>query len=424
MARTRVRTLLPLDTWVKIIGIDPRHFNQVTTNAKASTSCTTVWKQHAWQESNQVGREDVAIAIAQAEQLIAEHVGYRLLPTWEVDERQRVTPPGIPDVFNVRLEDPRQFPMSVKTDYGHLISGGIEGKTLIVADAPVTFEDLDGDGFCETATVQVTTTLTDPTEIAVYFPGEDGRDDWEIRPLHNPRTGRRDVTITAGIATIVMATEQLVDPDLWEALDPSDVDGAVLSNFTATVDVYRHFNDPQTQVTLLWAPRGGTNCDCGSESCVICAHEVQTGCLVAKDFRRGRWFFQPGVFNVTTQAFDSRSPAVRRNPNIVRLFYYAGFQNQQQDEPRLEMDPAWARAVTYFSLTLLTRPLCGCDNVQGLARRMTEDVALEIATGDTSTSYQLGDRILETPWGTMRGAIYAWQLANSQGRPIGQAVAL
>ena len=253
MARTRVRTLLPLDTWVKIIGIDPRHFNQVTTSAKAATSCATVWKQHAWQESNQVGREDVAIAIAQAEQLIAEHVGYRLLPTWEVDERQRITSPGIPDVFNVRLEDPRQFPMSVKTDYGHLISGGIEGKTLIAADAPVTFEDLDGDGFCETATVQVTTTLTDPTEIAVYFPGEDGRDDWEVRPLHNPRTGRRDVTITAGIATIVMATEQLVDPDLWEALDPDDVDGAVLSNFTATVDVYRHFNDPQTQEQTVTA---------------------------------------------------------------------------------------------------------------------------------------------------------------------------
>jgi len=425
MARASIRTRLPLDTWAAILGIDPRHFNQITTAAKVATVCSTVWKQFAWQENDQVGREDVAEAIQQAERLIEDYVGYNLLPAWAVDERVTVTKAAIPEVINVSLRNARHYSMTFKARRGHIISGGIQAKDLIEAGAAVVYTDPDADGYPETATITVATTVTDPEEIALFVPGEGGHDDFELRPLIDPASRRRSVSIAGGVATIVMQRELLVDQDLWNALDPEAVDGDVDANFLATVDVYRRRNDPQTQVTLMWSPREGDSCNCSDSTCPTCAHSTQVGCLIAYDFRQGIWSFRPGTFSETTNSFTATEAAVGRNPDHLRVWYRSGLQDEAQDAPTLEMDPVWARAVTYLSLTFLTRPLCGCNNIQNLAKRMTEDLALVVATPAASQSFRINDRILNNPWGTMRGAAYAWQVANSQSdRRIGQAVAL
>ncbi len=85
MARTNSPTKLPIDRWAEILGMDPRHFNQITTSAKAVTTCDVVWKQFAWQENAQISREDVALGVLQAERMIEDYVGYHLVPSWEVD---------------------------------------------------------------------------------------------------------------------------------------------------------------------------------------------------------------------------------------------------------------------------------------------------------------------------------------------------
>ena len=423
MARSGFRTSLALDTWAQILGIDPRHFNQVVTPSKPLTTCNRVWKQYLWQENDQVSRESISIAIAEAERMISEYIKYNLLPTWVIDERQRLIVPAIPDVMNVSGLSPRGFPLSQQLDRNHFISGGIEAKTVIVAGAAVVYTDEDGDTFPETATVTVATTVTDPAEIAVYFPGEDGRDEWEVKPLNNPITRRRSVTIAAGVATIVMAREQLVDPDLWNALDPEAVDGDEDTNFLATVDVFRHFNDPQQQVTLMWSPRPSL-CDCGTTTCPTCAHSLQTGCLVAKDFRTARVYFQPSAFNATTGVFDARNLLIGRAPDNLRVWYYSGFQDTRKDAPTLEMDDSLARAVAYLSLTFLMNPVCGCSNIENVAKANREDLAANISSPSASLSFQMSDRLLANPFGTKRGAIYAWNMVNSQERTIGQAVVL
>lgn len=278
MARTRTRTRLPLDRWAEILGMDPRHFNQVTTAAKQVTTCSTVWKQYAWQENDQVGREDVALAIQQAERMIEDYLHYRLLPGWSVDERITVTKAAIPEVINTGFRNSRGFQQTFKSDFGHIISGGIESKVVIEAGAGVVYTDEDGDGYPETATITATipasVAITDPDEVAVYFAGEGANDDWEIRPLNNPLTRRRSVVITGSTIVIVAQRELFVDPDLWNALDPGPVDGNVDANFVATVDVYRHRNDPQQQVTLMWSPRLGDSCNCADATCPTCAHST------------------------------------------------------------------------------------------------------------------------------------------------------
>ncbi len=427
MARTNSPTKLPIDRWAEILGMDPRHFNQITTAAKSVTTCDVVWKQFAWQENNQMSREDVALAILQAERMIEDYVGYHLLPSWEVDERVTVTKAAIPEVINTSLLNARRFPMTFKTRRGHIVSGGIEGKTLLQANAPVTYEDLNGDGYPETATILATVAAgTDPQEIAVFVPGEDGHDEWELRPLNNPLTRRRSVSVVGTTATIVMQRELLVDTDLQSALEPAAVDGNMDMNFLSTVDVYRRFNDPQQQVTLMWSPREGDSCACSSgTTCPTCAHNLQVGCLIAHDFRQGIFSVRPATFDATTQTFNSASAVIGRNPDHLRVWYYSGLQDQGRDAPRLELERQWELAVAYLSLTLMTRPFCGCENVKEFAKRMLEDISASVATPGLSVSYSVPDRVLQSPWGTMRGAIFAWNLANSMtDRKIGQAVAL
>ncbi len=424
MARARTRTLLPLDTWAEIVGLDPRHFNQVTTTVKPNTLCSQVMKQYAWQESGQVGREDIAQAISHAERMVTRELGYTPLPDWVVDERVRTRQPGIPDVINIGFSDARGFAMPAFLRRKHFITGGIEAKTLITAGAAVVLTDEDGDGYFETATVITPTTFTDPDEIAVYYPGENGRDEWEIRPLHDPITRRRSVTIAGGNVTIVMATEQLVDADLLAALNPTAVDSAVLANFLATVDVFRHFNDPQQQVTLLWLPTAQF-CDCGTTGCVTCEHTVQTGCLIARDQRNSIVNFSAATFNATTQSFDTATPAVARIPENLRVFYYAGLRDlDHSDAPRVEMDPDMARHIAYLALLFLPRPVCACDSVKFLFADKRTDLALRVSTVGSSQSYQLSPRRLDTPWGTQRAAVEAWAFFHQGDVVVGEAVAL
>ena len=425
MARARTITKLPLDRWARVLGFDPRHFNQVTVTQLPLRTCGTVIAQWSWQEVDKVAREDIAQAIQQAEDALEDYLNFNLVPTWAVDRRQRVTPPGIPEVLNIGGRDARGFAMSQGPLSGHFISGGIEAKVLIEAGALVVYTDEDGDGYFETATIAVATTVTDPNEIAVYYPGEAARDEWEVRPLDNPISHRRDVTIAAGVATIVLATEQLVDPELLDALAVESVDGNALGNFLATVDVYRHFNDPQQQATLLWDPHGGF-CGCDTGTCPACEHSTQTACLLTTDFENGIVRFSPAVWNATTEQFDSQSFAINRSPDGIRLWYYAGFQNKSDRPvaPLIEMDDQFARAVAFLSIQYLSRPFCGCENVQNLTERLRQDVSLNMGSEVQNTSFQLSPGILNNPFGFTQGAIEAWRIVNRGEKRIGRAVAL
>lgn len=423
MARASTRTLLPLDRWAAILGHDPLSFNQVITAAKPQTICAGPWKQWPWQESDKISREDVAQAIAEAERILADYVGYTLLPTWVADERRGTIQPGMPGLLNLSGRNLSGFRNTVQLARGHYISGGVEAKAVIEAGATITYTDEDGDDYFETATVTVNTTVTDVCEIAVYYPGESGRDAWEVRPL-------RSVTITAGVATIVMWRHQLVLPDLMEALVPEAVDGDNAANFLEDVDVYRHYTDPQQQVQFLWSPIPyWGSCGCGDSACVACTIASQFGCLVGNDYRLGLVHYQPATWDAAAGGFVTAGYAAPRQPDRLRLWYRAGYQDMAQDCPALQMEGTWERAVAYLSLTLLDRNLCGCSNLESLAEHYREDLALASSTPAESRSYRVSGTaarasILDNPFGTTRGAVYAWTRANAEGRKLGRAVHL
>jgi hypothetical protein len=406
MARASTRTILSLDRWAAVLGLEPRHFNQITTTIRPQRACHQPWLQYNWQAADRVGREEVAQAIAQAESDIVTALGFYPLPQWVEGEVVRTAQPNDRTlVGGSGLYNPRGLALSVQASLGQIITGGIETKDLIatavrtvpaVPGDTMALSDPDGDGYDELVTITLPTALTDTNEIRVYFTGQAAADEWEIRPL-------RSVTIAAGVLTITLDKHLIADPDLWEALDPQAIDGDVNANFVLTVDVYRVWNDPSQQAQLQWERVPGA-CGCGLTTCAACAWGLQWACLQTRDPRLGILTYQPSTWNATNDEYDPTVLAVDRAPERVRLYYQAGYQFPRARRSWHDMDPMLERMIAYYSVTILDRPICTCDNVQSFVARWTEDLAL---VGDAR--YQIRDQDLACPWGTRAGALWAWK---------------
>lgn len=414
MARAETRTLLPLDRWAQILSVNPLHFNQIISAAMPHTTCASVFFQNEWQMSDAVSRESIAHAIQEAENMLMDELQFTLLPTWQADERVNTVPSAFVGLYNTWARDSNGMRLAVQTRFGHFLSGGIEAKTLIAAEAAIVYSDEDGDGYDETATAIVATTVTEPCEIAVYYPGEAGASAWEIRPL-------KSVSIAGGVATIVMYRHQLVLPELLDAFAPTAVDGDVDANFLEEVDVYRHWNDPQQQVQLMWSNGLGL-CGCAEDDCTECNVATQFGCLAATNYRLGTVSYQPAAWD--TDHFDSAAWSVGRNADRLRLWYYAGYRDMSRRCPDIEMSREFERAVAYLSLTFLERGICGCQNLESITRHWREDLSVNTSSGSGSLSYQLSQQALTNPFGTTRGALFAWQRATRGDKRIGHAVKL
>jgi hypothetical protein len=416
MARASTRTLLPLDRWAAILGIEPRHFNSVTRSTEEQQNCDQSWFQYGWQMADRVGREDVAMAIAQAEADVIEALGFFPLPDWTDGEIVRTRKPGDPLLNGMSLYTARGLFPGVGLKQGMILMGGVRESTLIAtalrhapaqAGDTLTLLDLDGDGYDETARIVLPTTVTDTNEIRCYFHDHSAEDEWEIRPL-------RSVTIAAGSVTILIDRHLLVNPNLWEALDVAAVDADTDSNFVTEIDVYQVANDPSDQCTLQWEAEPG-GCACSTATCEACTWRTQAGCLQIRDPRLGEVTYRPAEWTAATSQYGITELAVCRMPDRVSVNYLAGYQSARVKRPWVEMDPTLERIITYYSVTLLDRPICNCNNIESYINRWREDRALIGESG----SYKINTD-LDCPWGTREGAIWAWK--QVQRYRIGKAV--
>lgn len=417
MARASTVTWLPIDVYARIMGIHPAFFNGVTSTTFADTDgCSSIWYQWPWQSHGRVGREDLAVAISAAERAMADYLGYHLLPDWVRDERRPVTRPYRRDLFDLYGYNARGLGKSVKTGRAWIISGGIRAKTVIQAGAQGTASDADNDGYSETVTFTVTTTV-DPSEVRLYHTGKSATDDWEIRPI--------TVVDNGATLTITCKIWQLVDPDLWDRMDAGShgaIDGDTVANFQQCAgpiicaDVYRVYNDPQQQCYMLWEePQCST---CGGSGCTACEQGTQTACTTVRDARLGILTYAAAEWDATNSHFDAAIYDEWREPDKLRLWYFSGWQwdsaSAQGRRAYHDMDPVLERAVAYYATALLSQPLCECDCHRGMVDYWREDLALTNQT----RSYQNGQRVIDNPFGTTRGALYAWDVCNHEGRKV------
>lgn len=394
-------TWLSLDRWAQIIGINPLHFHQLASATYMPNNvCGDILFQSAWQHSDRVGREEICMAIQQAEQEISREAGFNLMPDWTDSERLIYPRPGVPELYNVYGTNPRGEMKSVELSKGWLISGGVKTKSLISAAVGITRTDSDSDGFAETCSVIVPTSVTDVNEIHLYYPGQNGVDAWEIRPIN--------VSISGGNATITFKVWQVSLASSMFKLNPQPLDAEDPTSYQTTVDVYRVYNDTSTQVQFLWENNGGNCC----QTCIACQLGTQNGCMHFRDARLGIVVPSPATWDSSSSSFTSESWTACREPDQARFWYYSGYRDNALARPYADLSPYWEYAIAYFAASKLDRPVCGCSNVNQFIEKWRRDAAYSSQSegGFTVTAEQASNRL-----GTSAGALYAWRRIQQNG---------
>jgi len=411
MTASQTPTLLPLYRFAQIVGLHPLHFMGIdaTIGSAESRVCIAPIFQYTWQHSDAISREELALAIFEAEREIADVLGYWPMPTWQQAERELVIRPYIVGAWASTNRLGMGDLVSLKADYGKLISGGWRAKTLIDDVAAITYTDADSDTYFETATITVNVgTVTDPGEIAIYYPGEAGADEWEIRPI------KVSINTGTGIATITCRREQLVAKLLLESLDAQSLNGLTNSNFLTTVDVYRKYHDPSKQVEFVW--RNGIDaCACSSTESCACSLTIQNGCMTVQDDRLGMFTMEPGEWDSDEASFTGGEFTIRRRPDYVRVWYRSGHRDMNLALPNWQMAREWEIAIAKLAVTKLDRPICSCRSVQQIMERWSTDLRASIGTSARSNSFKVTNYELENnPFGSSRGAMDVWRLVRRQ----------
>lgn len=399
MARADTITKLPLDRWAQIMGINPLDFNQLASaRLFKNTTCGEVWFQDPWGHSDRISRNDVARAIFEAESQIEQEVGYKLVPDWTQEERLPYPHPAVPGMYGIGIGS-RGMMKEIEAPRGHLISGGVRTKSAIQIGATIVRTDDDTDSFQETCTVTVPTTVTDINEIRVYYPAENGDDEWEVRPIR--------VTLSGGNAIIKFPIWQIAAANQMYALNPQVLNAENATSFESTVDVYRVYNDPSTQVQFMW--ESDPSC-CGS--CTACQFGTQAGCFHLRDPRMGFLVPAPATWDSSSQSFTSQEFSACREPDQIRLWYYSGFRDMTRRRPYVEMSPYWELAVAYYAASLLDRSSCGCNNITEFIDHWRGDQMYnDINRGNFNVTPEFAANRL----GTTKGAFYAFRRIHQNG---------
>jgi len=390
MARSQTITLLSLDQYAEILGLDPRHFNQLVSTAIPVNNAYNVWYQHQWQNRGTASREDIAKAIATAERMIAEVTGFWPAPKYITQEDHPFPTHRIPSWENEYLPDRR---MTVNLKWKRFIAGGHRCVTPIEEGVDISSSrvDLDGDDFAEIMRFTITIAGASdwqPKEIAVFPTTANNLDEREqIRNL--------TVTISGDDITIEGQSAWFVVPQLWEAPPPHNfIDGDDPDSYLNEVDVYRIY----TCSDLDHPPvRYGYQ---SSETGYATAFGEYYGIIQTYLSEIGQVSIAPATWDADNERWDiSPTQFCSGYPDLLRLSYLAGWTSDDQGK----MQYPFARAVAALATSLLLSPITGGgESIKGIYQAWQEP-----PDPDASTFVRKN-----CPFGDKLGAWEAWNLVN------------
>lgn len=238
MARADPATLLPIDQWATLMGINPWHINGFFFDSPlyGTLQSPHVFMQYDYQ-ADFLSREEVARTIERAEEMVSEELGFFPAPRYIVGEELQYPENFRNTVFGYG-GTPRNDWKAQRVEWARIVAPGIRAFTLL-GTPTVTLTDTNADGIYDTfTTTGLATTVTDPSQISVAFAAADrygGQpidDTWLIRPVQ--------VTISGGSVVVKGHAALLGKPVLQTALtaDPAGLDPTVASNFVTTVEIY------------------------------------------------------------------------------------------------------------------------------------------------------------------------------------------
>jgi len=433
VAQPILYTLLSLDRYAKIMGINPAHFwtaVAVDLNPEVfplGNRCSNIWPHYSWQNADQVSHYDLAIVIKQAEDEIARYLNFYPAPKWITNEVHKFNGHYNRTVYTFGY-NVRQQLKSVNAKWGKLISPGQRGVSLVgTVTSPASglvYTDDDSDGLSETATVSVSTTLTDANEINVYFQGKSGHPDWEIREA-------RSKEISGGTFTAKFDSWLFIDPDLREAYPTSDgfeaINISTTGNYVSTVDVYREYtNVTEKSAELFWERQPDSSLSlcsvCGGIGCQACTLVTQDGCCHIRDVRRSLLIPQAATYDEDNEVWERVTMTECREPDQVKVWYYAG---NLADEflsgfTHQRLSYFWAQTIAWLATARLERPLCDCGNVTTLANNLMVDLAV---SGGEEARF-IPAESLTNPFGTKKGEVMAWQRVSKFAEKVQRGYAV
>lgn len=412
--------LLPIYTFFEVLGFHPWHgFGIAGTGSLAvDTGCNTLLRRYAWQRSDAVGHIEIAEAIEQAETRLRDYLGFSVAPRYTeqiLAWPQRTWGPWGSDGrwLSVDLHD------------GYVQAAGVETLTVIQAASAITYSDADSDGIDDTFTVSAATTITDTSQIAVYFSSGDRfngwgsttaiGDRWRLLPVQ--------VTISAGTVTIRGPKQLCVKPVKYEGITnigANGLDPATAANFVTTLDIYRRHTETNgttvatSQAVITWEtePTAGYLC-CGSADVSTAysgspydpAAVAQAVARVGiRDDVRGMVTPAEATYDSTTGIWSSLDWSVCAVPDRVTVRYLAGYplaSDGQMQEP-------YRTIVVRLAAAELARPICGCEAANRELARWQFDLARTAGANDEAYG-AISAADLDNPLGTRRGHVFAWR---------------
>lgn len=430
---------MPLEFFRDILDFNPFWFWGMADNSEALRpgaqgglqGCRGVTKETSWQDRDYAGRQDVRRAIARAEKRLAEQLRFYPAPMYF---EETVQWPKYHDRTMIRSgpfdSDARW--LNIKLSNGYIQAVGVEARTSVALATPVTYTDTDGDGYMDTATIgPIVTTLLDPKEIATYFVEADryGYDKsisekWRISPTK--------VTISGGSVTIRGPAWMFIRPVILSGVNVPDFDpNGTPSPLATTVDVYRKYTDGSStnvdtsQGVIIWETRPYHGWWCGCSSCVGGSYAgspydpAATARAVARvgirDSKGAIVTPSESFYNSTNDTWASINTWVCDQPDRVTIRYLAGYPNDADGQ----MNAKYRELVTVLAAAELGRPLSGCADANRLLFYWQQDLA---KTGNDKELYATSADILDNPFGTRRGHVYAWHQITANARGTGLRV--
>lgn len=368
MARSNVVTLLPLDRYAALMGLNLAHFNNLD-DGQVSSVAVPFW--------NQALHDLLAQYVAEAEANLVRALGFDVAPAYR-RERIRFQPDT--------AEFYRWMFAEVCTSYQHVQAFGQRAVSVLAEDASVTFE-------ADTATVTAPVPAgTDPAEVRVFYREADGASGtagarWYIRPLA--------VRIGGTTATIRGHKAQFVRPVVLEGTAAAPYDQA--SSFVSQVDVCRVYTDPTLPLTLVW---DALQVDEGGDPST---DATQTATAWPVNMRRGTFLPRPASYQAGAHLYEA--PRYGLPPSHIDVAYLAGHPLQNGSiEPRLEL--AAARLANVLSPEFVVW-------VADLAKtRWRYDRNMP---GDDNP---LQEAELKNPFGFTNGARFAWRIVQEMRLPV------
>ncbi len=390
MARSDIPTLLSLDSYARIMGWDPVHFNQVTSEFRPELQGTSrVWYQYSWQLPGRASRYELSTAIAEAEQMIAQEVGFWPAPKFLADEVHRF--PLTRVMPSVYLQNRRQTIQPTWQRYlqpGRRVVDSVQAGVNIAA----SYSDPDSDGFDERVSftvVHADAASWTPRDIAVFPPGT--TDTSEVNRIKD-----LDITISGTTITITGESVWFVDPDEWENAGVNRVSNFINGDtavFLLTVDVYRvHASsdgDTNAPVQFAWQDR-----DLPTD------FQIASGLLQIFRPKQGIISFVPATWSNTTSTWTVTSYNTSWGyPDLMKINYKAGWEADR----RGRMAPPFDRAVAALATCRLGSPVSGGG----------ESVFKMFAYWqEIPDKPELTFIRAQCPFGPQRGAWIAWQVVQ------------